>query len=235
MATQFVEGQPGTRERLDTRTVGAAGAGSMVEALGAAGAVVLTILGLAGALPLTMMAVATILLGAAILFQGGSIAARYHRLIASSLRGGAERTAGLEVGGGMTAESLAGVAGIVLGILALLGTAAAVAACAVALIAFGAAELFGSAAASRYNAVAVEQLGESETTRRLVNEAVSLSVRGQVFIGVGAVVLGILALLGFAPVTLTLVGLLAIGACLLLSGSAIGARMLGILRHSPAS
>jgi hypothetical protein len=233
MATQFVEGQPSTR----TVEV-AAGTGSMAEAFAGVGAVVLAILGLAGALPITMMAIATILLGAAILFQGGSVAARHYRLLGTSLRAGHAERADLEVSGGMTAESLAGIAGIVLGILALLGIAP-VTLCAVALIAFGGAELLGSAATSRYNAVAIEQRAQSESSRQLlrdvVNDAVNLSAGGQVLIGVGAVVLGILALLGFVPVTLTLVGLLAIGACLLFSGSAVGARLLGVFRHAQAS
>jgi hypothetical protein len=43
---------------------------------------------------------------------------------------------------------------------------------------------------------------------------------------VGAVVLGILSLVGIEPLTLVLVGLLAIGAAMLLSSTNWGARMM---------
>ncbi|HZU83613.1 MAG TPA: hypothetical protein VE987_11880 [Polyangiaceae bacterium] len=229
MASQFVEAQP-PRDRHE-RTVEIVGAGSMVEALGAATAVVLAILGLAGALPGYMMSIATIVLGAAILFQGGTIAARYHRLISQNVRPGGAYSGAPELTGGMTAESIAGIAGIALGILSLLGVLP-VTLCAIAVIAFGAAEVLGSAAASRFNSVSVESEGLNETARGLLRETAKLSLGGQVLVGVAAIVLGILALLGVQPLTLTLVGLLGVACSVLLGGSALGARMLGIMRHS---
>ena len=51
-------------------------AGSIVEALGGIGAVVLSILGLAGLARATMIAISIIAIGAALLFAGGAMASR---------------------------------------------------------------------------------------------------------------------------------------------------------------
>jgi hypothetical protein len=53
----------------------------------------------------------------------------------------------------------------------------------------------------------------------------------QVLVGLAAGVLGILALIGIAPTVLVLVGLLAIGASLILSGSAVGTRLISMFRR----
>lgn len=233
--TPFVEGQPhvSTTEQpteRERKRVEAAGAGATTEAIGAAAAVVLAIIALAGALTVTLTAIATIVLGAAILLDAGSVGARYHRLMTMSWSG-EERVVRAELGGGISAGSMAGIAGIVLGILALLGLSPEPL-CAVALIVFGAAMLFGSAAKSRLASLGALRYGMSDVTRRVVDEAIGVSAGGEVLVGVGAVVLGILALLGIAPMTLVLVGYLGVGAVVLLSGSSFGARMFGILRHA---
>jgi len=64
--------------------------------------------------------------------------------------------------------------------------------------------------------------------------AVTSAAGIQVLAGLAAVVLGILALITtFAPYTWTLsaVGVLVLGATLLLSGAAISGRMMSLLRH----
>lgn len=233
MATQFVEGQPRVRGESDRR-VEIAGAGSMVVALAAAAAIVLAILGLAGALPGYMVTIATIVLGGAFLFEGGAVVARYHRIARDTAQPSEQHLLGGDVGGGMTAESLAGIAGIALGILSLLGLAAYILE-PVALICFGAGLLLGSAALSRLQSVQFERHGVvSDSMRSILRELGNMSIGGQVLVGIGGIVLGILALLGLAPLTLTLVGMLAVGFSLLMSGSAVGARILGIVRHEPA-
>jgi hypothetical protein len=232
MATQFVEGQPRVRGESDRR-VEIVGAGSMVVALGAAAAIVLAILGLAGALPGYMVTIATIVLGGALLFEGGAVVARYHRIARDAAQPSERPLLSGDVGAGMTAESLAGIAGVALGILALLGLAAYILV-PVALIAFGGGLLLGSAAVSRLQSVQLEgHAAVSESMRSMLRELGNMSIGGQVLVGTGAIVLGILALLGLSPLTLTLVGMLAVGFSLLMSGSAIGARMLGIIRHEP--
>jgi hypothetical protein len=231
MASQQVQENPhfGPGER-DRKALEVAGAGAMTESIGAAAALVLAIVGLTGALPVAMMAIATIVLGAAILLDASAVSARYSRLVGEAWGTESQRVRA-ELGGGISAESIAGIAGIVLGILALLGMAP-VALCTVALMVFGAALIFGSAAKSRFAAVSTAQYGIGEKARRAIDEALSLSSSGEVLIGIGAIVLGILALLGVAPVALVLVGLLAVSCAILLTGSALGARMFGILRHA---
>jgi hypothetical protein len=231
MTNPSVQEQPhvGMGER-EKRVVAAASTGAVTESIGAAGAIVLAILGLAGILPTAMMAVTTIVLGAAILLDAGAVSARHDRLVGETLGADARRLRAL-VGGGISAESLAGVAGIALGILALLGVAP-IALCSVALIAFGAGLLFGSAAKGRFASLHTSQYGTHESARHIIDETLHVSAGAEVLVGIGAVVLGILALLGLQPVTLILVGFLSVGATMLLSGSALGARMFGILRHA---
>jgi hypothetical protein len=229
MATQFVEGQPRTRGEGERR-VEIMGAGYMVEALSAAAAVVLAILGLAGAMPGYMVAIGTILLGAAFLFEGGAVATRLHRMVRETAQPTEHPAIGTELAGGMSAESLAGIVGIAFGILSLLGVVPHILE-PVAMIVFGGGLLLGSAASSRLQAIGFKGVGES--TKAVMREVLNLSVGGQVLVGVGAIVLGILALLGIAPMMLSLVAVLAVGCSLLFSGSAVGARALGILRHHP--
>jgi hypothetical protein len=227
---QFVEEpRKGGTER-DKKMVAAAGAGAATEAIGAAAAIVLAIIGLSGAFPIALMSITTIVLGAAILLDAGSVGARYRRLMGEAMTG-EEHRIHPEVGGGMSAESIAGIAGIVLGILALLGVAPRFL-CSIALIAFGAGLLFGSAAKGRFASLSTERYGLATATRRIIDEALNVTAGGEVIVGIGAIVLGILALLRIQPVVLVLAGYLAVGATMLFSGSTIGARMFAIHRHS---
>jgi hypothetical protein len=53
----------------------------------------------------------------------------------------------------------------------------------------------------------------------------------EALIGAGAIVLGILSLAGYAPLTLILVALLAVGASILLAGTAVSGRMFESVAH----
>src|SRR5690606_29009125 len=116
--------------------------GTVAEAIVGAAAVVLAVLGLANIWPGYMASIATIAVGAALLFQGGAVAARYSDL--------AKRTGASEIGGGVSAEILGGAAGIALGVLALLNIMPATLT-PVAIIVFGGALIIGSAATARLN------------------------------------------------------------------------------------
>jgi hypothetical protein len=94
--------------------------GSMIEAVGGFAAVVLSILALVSVAPTYLPPIAAIVLGIALLFEGGAVASRYWRLPDEVVTG---RWASMELASGMVTEFLAGVAGVVLGILALLGFA----------------------------------------------------------------------------------------------------------------
>lgn len=196
--------------------------GSAIEGLGGIGAVVLAIIGLAGLLPAAMAAIATIVVGAGLLFEGGAIAARYNRILA--MTAGKPETEKAEYGSGMTSEFVGGGAGIVLGILALIGIAPAVL-LEVAVIVFGATLLLSAGSTAKLASFGAYYRMPGEE-HRVMREAADSSIKAaagaQVLIGIAAVVLGILALLGMQPLTLTLIGLLAVGASLLFSGSVVG-------------
>jgi hypothetical protein len=199
------------------------GGGATVEAIGGGAAVVLAILGLAGVLPAYMAPIATLAIGAALCVEGGALVARCSRLIS---RAGGTRSAAAELGGGTSAELLGGGAGVVLGILALLGVAPTILVAA-AVVTFGGSLLFGSAATARLNAV-TETSSETHA-QHLAREAVWVAVGAQVLTGFAAVVLGVIALVGLAPMVVSLVALLAVGAAVLLSGSAVGGRTFSTL------
>jgi hypothetical protein len=191
--------------------------GTVFQSLGAAGVVVLAIVGLAGIDSNTLAAIATILTGAFFLYEGGSLIPGYRRMASE---GQGERSMGE---GGMTAEFMAGVAGIVLGILGLFGIYPTILLPA-AVIVFGAALLLTGVTASRLQWLlgtpgrpSQEHLGE------VVMEVASLS-GNYFFVGVGALVLGILGVIGLSSIVLTLVGLLSLGVAGLLSGASFTGR-----------
>jgi hypothetical protein len=191
--------------------------------------VVLAIIGLAGGLPSAMMSIATIVLGGAILLDAMAIGGRYERLVRDTW-GVEGRTSKVQVGSGLSAEALAGIAGVVLGILALLGIMPETL-CAVALIVFGGGLMLGSMARGRFNSTSAAHYAGavSSTAMRAFEEATTVAAGGDVLIGIGAVVLGILALLGIYPLTLVLVGFLGVGGAVMLGGSVLGTKTYRIM------
>ncbi|HKO15752.1 MAG TPA: hypothetical protein VJU87_05910 [Gemmatimonadaceae bacterium] len=187
--------------------------GSTTEAVGGAAAIVLAILALIGILPFSLASVAAIAVGVGLVVAGGAIAARYRRVLAVPESGATRR----EIVGGMGMEATAGIAAVVLGILALLGIATTTLLAASA-IAAGAGLLMASGSMARLESlVRWETLQDSSRA----HDPVYASAGSEVIVGLGAVVLGILALTGIDPLTMILVAMLAIGASLLMSGSAI--------------
>jgi hypothetical protein len=170
--------------------------GSITEAIGAIGTVVLAIVGLAGLDPRLLASIATIVFGAAMLTQGVAYQGAY------------------EMAGRSSTAFFAGVAGIVLGILALFNTAAQTLLPA-ALIVFGASILLASFGSPSVRSVVG---GGSASTFA----GVSSWSGGELMVGVAAVTLGILAVIGLSSMVLTLVGLLALGVALLFRGFAAG-------------
>jgi hypothetical protein len=200
--------------------------GSMTEALCGAGAVVLAIIALAGTAQGYLASIAAIALGVGLVAQGGAVAARFRDLLHEA--GSYELDTRTELGGGMGAELLGGVAGIVLGVLGLIGVATPIV-IPIAVIVFGGALLFGSAATVDLSTISAH--GGNARFAHVARQA-SLAASGtQALAGIAGIVLGILALLGVDAVLLTLVGLLVLGASVLLSGSAVSTRMAAVARH----
>src|SRR5215469_16793636 len=123
-----VSHEPTRGHRFDMVTVA-----PLTETVGAIAVIVLSIIGLAGTTPGAMVAIATIVIGAAILLQGANAVSEYADLAAAD-EGGLGNSGA--VGGGITLEFLAGGTGVVLGILALLTPHTAVLSAA-ALVIFG--------------------------------------------------------------------------------------------------
>ncbi|MCX5769506.1 MAG: hypothetical protein NTZ09_04435 [Candidatus Hydrogenedentes bacterium] len=218
-------------------------ASSAVESLVGLGAVVLAILGLANVLPVTLASIAVIVLGVGLFLKGGAIMARYADLVAHYGSGAPEIT---EFGGGTSVEFLGGIAGIALGILCLLRVEQAIL-LPVSVIMFGAVLLIGAGVLSRISherLITTEEpirapreetpmvrREEPAMVRREAEEAMNAAAGMETFVGVSAIALGILALIGYAPLTLVLVGLLVTGASVFFSATAVGARMAGVFAH----
>ncbi|MCG3161199.1 MAG: hypothetical protein JMDDDDMK_02322 [Acidobacteria bacterium] len=216
--------------RRERHAIEEAGGGSVVESIGGVGALVLSILGLVGFIPISMASIASIAAGGALLIGGGTMASQY-----SHIFGGARQSLSRNIiGGGMAMESLGGVAAIVLGILALLGIHPIVLLSASAIV-LGCSLLLASGAMAKLTAMPIrESAGPGsypEHTHYIMRDTLYAASGSEALIGAGAIVLGILALAGFSPVTLILVALLAVGASILLAGSAVAGRMFESIPH----
>lgn len=198
--------------------------GSAAEALSGLAVLVLAILALAGVQPAMLTPITTIAAGAALMFAGAAIAARYMSIHTAAA---SETSTEAEMGASMSAEFLGGVAGLVLGILALIGLAPVVLS-SVAVTVFGGSILLGSAARA--------QLGSFDPAAQgHLRQAAFGSAAAEALVGLAAVVLGILALVNFGEAeyvsTLILVGLLVVGSGVLLTGSTLSTRLMRLLTH----
>lgn len=215
-----------TMEALaERRTMTTMVRGSMAEGVAGVGAIVITILGLSKVFPEILLAVATIAIGSALMFEGGALAARFSSL----MHGAAESEDIGRLGIGVTSEMLAGVIGMVAGVLALLGIYPLVLIPA-AVIVFGGTLLVASSVSSRLNTLWLEATEERQMIRDVASSAISAGAGVQVLIGIGAITLGILSLTGINPMILSLV---ALGFADLLSGTTLIGRF-RTLRQSRA-
>src|SRR5215469_5225796 len=123
-----------TRGMAEPATMSEAAYGGFADAIGGIATVVLAIIGLSGVHSDLIVAIATIIFGAALLVHAGSMLSDYTHVIFPS---GSGTVSGSDfAGGSLAAVFLVGAAGIILGVLALLGLYA-VQLSAIAVIAFG--------------------------------------------------------------------------------------------------
>jgi hypothetical protein len=204
--------------------------GGVVDAIGGVATIILAIVGLSGVIEPMLAAIATIVFGAALLIQGGTMLTEYTKLMAPPGADTAQEVAG---DGGLSALFLVGAAGIVLGVLSLVGISAQKLTAA-AIIAFGSALLLSSnsvwhlyrAKHASYRAGATPTLSGAEF---LASEMASGSAVMQCLAGLAAIVLGIIAVTGTNSNVLTLVGLLVLGATVLLTGSTLSGAVMGFM------
>lgn len=229
MTTQAFHSEPHTPERKKLGTI--AGGGTAAEAISGLGAGTLGVLGLAGVLPFYMASIGVIAAGAALFIEGISVGGAYAKLVHDypvEQAGPAEET---EVAGGLGAQGLGGAVAIVLGILSLIGILPHVL-LAISILVLGAVMLLAGPARAELSYSALEVRHADARSRRLASQAVQATSGVLMLVGIGAVVLGILALVGAAPtLVLTLAALVAIGAAELLGGSSMLGRLTIGLRH----
>lgn len=186
---------------------------------GAAGiaAIVLSIIALAGISSSALASIAAIVIGVGLMVQGFNTAAENLRL---PMVGGVA-----EFGGEVMADCLAGGAGIVLGVLALIGLSPAYL-LAAALIVFGGSLLLSGALSMRSRVSATGPAGGVH----LVTAPNSAATGGaELLLGVAAIVLGILALVHAAgSAVLLLVGFMTVGAALLIVSATFGAALMHV-------
>lgn len=180
-------------------------------------AVVLSIIGLAGVASPYVLGISAIVLGVGLLLEGGLAAAGFSRIRTLGLMRRVAMTPA--VGGGLSAEGLAGIGAIVLGALALLGVVPLIL-LAIAAIVLGAGFLLGSGVLPRLTSLELESSVEVEAQQPgygALKTAVKTAVDSEVLsvigalVGVAGVVLGILGLVGVATQALSLVAMLAFG------------------------
>jgi hypothetical protein len=204
--------------------------GGFVDALGGIATIVLAIIGLAGVKAEMLVAIATVVFGAALLIQGGAMLTEFAQIET-------RETSSSTSGGGLSALFLVGFAGIVLGVLALLGLYAPVLTAAAA-IAFGAALVISSSAVwqlltSRSIAARFER--HSPLLRVMASEVAAGSAGLQAMAGLAVIVLGILAVAGVYITGLTLIALLIAGAAIVLTGSSLSGSMTGLMRPAASA
>lgn len=195
--------------RVDRRRFKMGGSGA--EALLGLIALVISILALAGLAMVPFAAIAVILVGAALIFDSASVAAE------PGVRGREARAA---IFGGVGADTIAGLAAITLGILSLVGIDPFTL-LPVAILVVGAGLLFSGAMTT------IERMrGAFETTEHGMTEDAQSAASGvHMLVGAAGLVLGILGVVGPAPIMVTLVSTLSIGAGLMLNGLAMSGRV----------
>jgi hypothetical protein len=190
--------------------------GSVGEAIGGIGALVLGILGLIGILPSVLGSIAAICAGAAFVIGGGFLAVESAKIFNNGTRTKSSRR-GLT--GEVGLQILIGFAGMALGVLALLQIST-ITLIAVSAIILGSALTVTGASLTHLESLV---LGSEVHRDQLVKGS-------DISIGLGAVVLGILALVGVTPLVLVMIAMLGIGAGVLFHGSWFATRVSSTMR-----
>jgi hypothetical protein len=194
--------------------------GTTAETIAGLTAAVLAIVGLRTIWAYTLCGVAVIAIGVGLIAHGGTIAAQWNEAVRRLDRSRYDRT---ELGGAIGTEMLGGLAGIVLGVLALANVNPFVT-LPVAAIVFGTTLLLGGAAQPGMVDLAPER---DPRIAKLTHDASLASGGVMVMVGIAAAVLGILALIHVGTiVTLSLVAMLCVGVGLFLAGGAFAAQFM---------
>lgn len=187
--------------------------GSRAENIASGAAIVLSLIGLSGIMRDAMLPLAVLTAGSAFLIEGGAVSMRFSDA----------RLERVDFGIGITAEFLAGVSGIVLGILSVLGLSPMLL-LPVAVSVYGGA-LMLSDLTMRLNNIEFKGISVTKRFKKIAHE-IAMAVIGVEFLfGLGAIILGIMGFRGHDTVTLSLVATLLIGISGVVTGAAVTAKM----------
>jgi hypothetical protein len=184
------------------------------ETVGGLALIALGIVALARIYPGLIDSINIVVAGVALLFMTISLSGELARVYSTPSRDLMET----EVGSGLSAGVMAGIAGIVLGILGILDIARPTL-ISVAVIVFGAAVLLDFAMMAQTRLIRSAVTTSAESAR--VASAPSGTAMASIFVGVALVTLGIIAVVGVRPDILVAVSLLGLGGYLFLKGTAI--------------
>jgi hypothetical protein len=184
--------------------------GLLTEGAAGIAAIVLAIIALGGVSVAGLTSIAAIVIGVGLMVQAFNSAAEHSKMTTANATMAGQA---VEFGGDVMVDCMCGLTGIVLGILALVGTNAAHL-LPPALIVFGAAMLVGGAVSARPRTVAVSGPGAEAST--ITHQGSAEASGMEILLGLAAIVLGILSLLTTGTWILVLVGFIAIGAGMLL-------------------
>lgn len=214
-------GRPPFSEVKKTEEV-VAGSSTLIMLAGIA-SIVLVILAFIGVLRFSFAAIATIVIGAGLLAQGLSLSRRSNQIRAElAAAGNAKAAEG--IGSGAMIEIVAGIIGIVLGIIALFG-GAPLTLMSLSLIAFGLALIMVGPMANRLDDLNAASARAEGTTLDGSHKTVKTTSGLDVLLGIAVAILGIIVLIGLANnLSVLLVGLLLTGIALAASGGVLAQR-----------
>lgn len=199
--------------------------GGVIDAIGGIAAAVIAIVGLTGYHAEMMAAIATIVFGAALLIEGGTLLTEYASVMPSA--GTTDFS-----DSGVSLMFLGGVAGMVLGILALLGIATATFT-SISVIVFGAALVLASSSVRHLFMLqsAARRTMARSGSEMIAGEMASGSSGVHLLAGMAAIVLGVLAVCGTRTPVLTLSALLIVGVTLILTGSTLSGLVMSFMHQ----
>ncbi|MBV9374363.1 MAG: hypothetical protein JO320_04785 [Alphaproteobacteria bacterium] len=189
--------------------------GALTEGAAGIAAIVLAIIALAGISVGALASITTIVIGVALIVQAFNAAAEMSRAFEpSATAAGGVAGRGSELGGEIMIHLAAGVTGIVLGILSLVGinTFYLVPA---ALIVFGSSLILGGVTAAQAGQPVMATASSGTQTQIRYQGAAGISGL-QILVGFAAAILGILSLIFQGSWVLVLVGFIAVGTALLI-------------------
>lgn len=187
--------------------------GLLTEGAAGIATIVLGVIALAGVNAGVLASIVTIIIGVGLIVQAFNAAAENSRELSASGTVAAVVGRGAELGGEVMIDVAAGVTGVILGILALVGINATHLVPA-ALIVFGGALILSGAVAAQ-GRTAMTTTGSGAPLQ--VSYQGSAAMAGlEILVGFAAVILGILSLIFEASWVLTLIGFIAVGAAMLM-------------------